>query len=94
VCALVLVLLLLLLLLLVLAAAGFREHLGIGAITWQAHPHNAQYELYDTALLEFSFDMTHDLDRRFGLRHKHTATLVRQNQQQRQPVHSHGAAAQ
>eukprot|EP00775_Hariotina_reticulata_P006744 gene6744-6964_t len=46
-----------------------------GAIIWQAHPHNAQYELYDAALLAFSFDLTHDLDRKFGFRHKHTATL-------------------
>lgn len=47
-----------------------------GAITWHAHPHNAQYEFYDTSLLEFSFDLTHDLDRRFGLERKDTVILV------------------
>jgi hypothetical protein len=47
-----------------------------GAITWQAHLHNTQYEVYDVSLLEFGFDLTHDLDRRFGLRPKHTAILV------------------
>lgn len=47
-----------------------------GAITWHAHPHNAQYEFYDTSLLEFSFDLTHDLDRQFGFAPKHTAILV------------------
>lgn len=48
-----------------------------GAITWHAHPHNAQYELYDPSLLRFSFQLTHDLDRRFGFAPKHTAILVR-----------------
>lgn len=47
------------------------------AITWHAHPHNAQYEFYDRSLLEFSFDLTHDLDRRFGFPLKHTVILVR-----------------
>lgn len=47
-----------------------------GAITWHAHPHNAQYELYDPSLLEFSVDLVHDLDRRFGFKPKHTIILV------------------
>lgn len=47
-----------------------------GDITWHAHPHNAQYEVYDTSLLEFSFDFTHALDDSFKLPHKHTAILV------------------
>lgn len=56
--------------------AAVVEAIRSGAITWHAHPHNAQYEFYDV-LLEFSFDLTHDLDRRYGLRPKHTAILVR-----------------
>lgn len=48
-----------------------------GAITWHAHPHNAQYEFYDTSLLEFSSQLTHNLDKRFGFKPKHTAILVR-----------------
>lgn len=47
-----------------------------GAITWHAHPHNAQYELYDESLLRYSFDFTHELDARFGFKPKHTAILV------------------
>lgn len=58
-------------------AAAVTEAIESGAITWHAHPHNAQYEFYDTSLLQFSFDLTHDLDRRFGLPPKHTAILVR-----------------
>ncbi|KAF6263057.1 hypothetical protein COO60DRAFT_1635480 [Scenedesmus sp. NREL 46B-D3] len=46
-----------------------------GAITWHAHPHNAQYELYDPSLLQFSVDLVHDLDRRFGFEPKHTIIL-------------------
>jgi hypothetical protein len=48
-----------------------------GAITWHAHPHNAQYEFYDPSLLQFSVDLVHDLDRRFGFEPKHTIFLVR-----------------
>lgn len=48
-----------------------------GAITWHAHPHNAQYELYDPSLLAFSVDLVHDMDRRFGFAPKHTIFLVR-----------------
>lgn len=47
-----------------------------GTITWHAHPHNAQYEFYDSSLLEYSFDLTHDLDRQFKLPPKQTAILV------------------
>jgi hypothetical protein len=57
--------------------AAVTDAIKSGAITWHAHPHNAQYEFYDTSLLQFSFDLTHDLDRRFGLPPKHTAILVR-----------------
>ncbi|WIA38239.1 hypothetical protein OEZ86_001582 [Tetradesmus obliquus] len=46
-----------------------------GAITWHAHPHNAQYELYDPSLLAFSVDLVHDMDRRFGFAPKHTIFL-------------------
>lgn len=55
-----------------------------GAITWHAHPHNAQYELYDPSLLAASFELTHELDRRFGLPRKHTAILVRGPESRRQ----------
>ena len=48
----------------------------LGDITWHAHPHNAQYEVFDTSLLQHSFDFTHELDRRFNLPLKHTAILV------------------
>lgn len=48
-----------------------------GSITYHAHPHKAQLEFYDPSLLEFSFDLTHDMDRRFGFKPKTTMLLVR-----------------
>lgn len=66
--------------------AAVEEAMRSGAITWHAHPHNAQYELYDTSLLEFSFELTHDLDRRFGVKRKHTAILVRHSRLQGQSL--------
>lgn len=47
-----------------------------GDITWHAHPHNAQYELYDSSLLEFSLQLVHDLDDRLGMPRKRTLVLV------------------
>lgn len=57
--------------------AAVKRAIRMGDITWHAHPHNAQYEFYDTSLLAYSFDLTHELDRRFHKPHKHTAILVR-----------------
>lgn len=57
-----------------------------GAITWHAHPHNAQYELYDVSLLEGACELVGQLDDQFGLRRKATAILVRRLGQERQHV--------
>ncbi|KAF8062055.1 hypothetical protein HT031_004315 [Scenedesmus sp. PABB004] len=46
-----------------------------GAITWHAHPHNAQYELYDASLLSAATALVHGLDARFGLPPKRTVVL-------------------
>ena len=47
-----------------------------GDITWHALPHNAQLELFDPSLLEFAVQLTHGLDKRFGLPPKLTMSQV------------------
>ena len=37
-----------------------------------AFPHNAQLEIMDPTLIQAGIQLTHDLDDRFGLPHKHT----------------------
>ena len=47
-----------------------------GVITWHAVPFNPNYEAFDGPLLEFAIQHTHELDKRFGLPPKATASLV------------------
>ena len=54
------------------AIATFEEAVRAGDITWHAFPHNAQLEIMDPVLIQAGIQMTHDLDDRFGLPHKHT----------------------
>lgn len=55
-----------------LAVASFDAAVRAGDIHWHALPHNAQVEVMDASLLAFSVQLTHDLDRRFGLPAKRT----------------------
>ncbi|KIZ02961.1 hypothetical protein MNEG_4996 [Monoraphidium neglectum] len=46
-----------------------------GVIYWHAAPFNPNYEMYDSDTLGFSFELTHELDARFGLKPKTIASL-------------------
>lgn len=55
---------------------AFREAVREGTITWHAMPHVAQLELFDPGLLEYAVQLTHKLDREFGLPPKQTMNQV------------------
>lgn len=52
---------------------AFLEAVRKGDITWHAFPFNTQPEVYDAAMAEFGFQMTHQLDDR--LNRPHTMTM-------------------
>ncbi len=44
-------------------------------ITWHAMPYNPHYELFETNHLRYALNFTHNLDHRFHVRFKTTASL-------------------
>lgn len=54
------------------SVAEFTAAVRSGHITWHAFPFNAELEFYDSSLANFGFQVTHQLDKMFGVKPKIT----------------------
>lgn len=60
-------------------AQAFIDAVQRGDIWWHAMPHNAELEFMDRSMLQANIQLTHELDRSFGLPPKVTMSQVSQD---------------
>jgi len=60
----------------VAAAQAFKKAVQQGDIWWHAMPHNAELEFMDRSMLQANIQLTHELDKAFGLPPKITMSQV------------------